>query len=142
MVERVLLGPGGATETTLDAVLSALTGSPPVTQGDPGLDPWPVSEATKLDLIPYAQRLTSSDSIMPASGKAIELVWCLIIPSAFNDAENLVTISMTFGGVSKNIYATPAVGRSAVFIGDVDEPLVITLENSWPVAVNLQYREI
>lgn len=101
-----------------------------------------VAEATKLNLIPYAQRLMSNATVTPTAGKAIELVWCLIIPSAFNEAENLVTISMTIGGVSKNIYATPAVGRSAVFRGDVDTPVVITLENAWPVAVNLQYREV
>lgn len=100
------------------------------------------NENTKLSLLSYAKIRTASDTIVPSSGKKIELVWCQVIPDSDNTESNLVTISMTIGTVSTDIYKVFALGRSAVFTGDTDENLVITLENSQPVTINIQYREV
>jgi hypothetical protein len=49
---------------------------------------------------------------------------------------------MTIGGVLTDVYAVYALGRTAVFTGDVDTPVIIDLENSNMVSINMQYREV
>lgn len=98
-----------------------------------------VAEATKSNLLPYAQLLTASGSITPSAGKSIQLVWCQIVPSSDNAAANLVTIGWASGATLYRVYA---LGRSAVFTGAINQVLNITLATSEPVTVNIQYREV
>lgn len=97
------------------------------------------NERSKLDLIPYAEQLSASDQIVPSAGKAIEVVWCQVIgdPDASNG--NLVTIGFDSGVTLYKVYS---LGRSAIFRGDPDQALNITLENSENVTVNIHYREV
>lgn len=97
------------------------------------------NENTKLGLIPYAQQLTASTSITPTSGKKLEVVWCQVIADPDNSDGNLITIGFDGGSTLYKVYA---LGRSAVFTGDTDQALDITLENGQPVTVNIQYREV
>jgi len=96
----------------------------------------------KTVLKPYAQVLTASTTITPTSGKGIQLCWVQVVPNSDNSSSNLVTIQMTIGGVLTTIYNVYALGRSAVFQGDTNTNLVITLANAQPVSVNAQYKEI
>lgn len=109
---------------------------------DGKLETQPTQEQSKVELLPYAKQRTTSDTITPTSGKKIRLIWAQVVPDPDGTAGNLVTISMTISGVLTDIYKVYALGRSAVFTGDTDEDLVITLENSEPVTINIQYREI
>ena len=102
----------------------------------------PVGAAEKYRLLPYAQRLTSSATITPTTGKRPQLVWAQVIADPDNASSNLVTISMTIGGAATDIYKVYALGRTAVFTGDVNTTITITLANSWPITVNIQYREV
>jgi hypothetical protein len=101
-----------------------------------------VNAAEKYSLLPYAKERTASDTLTPSAGKRIQLVWVQVVPDPDGTAGNLVTISMTIGGVLTDVYKVYALGRTAVFTGDTDTDLVITLENSQPVTINMQYREI
>lgn len=65
-----------------------------------------------------------------------------VIPNSDNTSSNLVTIQMTIGGVLTTIYNVYALGRAAVFQGDVNTNLVITLANAQPVSVNAHYKEV
>lgn len=126
------------------AAVDTTLGTPRQEDGHGSLrtDPSHTQEVTKQDLIPYAEQLVASTVITPSAGKRIQLVWAQVIADPDGSAGNLVTIALTISTVLTNIYKVYAVGRSAVFTGDVDEDLVITLENAQPVTVNLQYREI
>lgn len=101
-----------------------------------------VNAAEKINLKSYAKFLTADDTITPAAGKRLQLVWALVVANSDNVAANGVTIRMTIGGVLTDIYAVYALGRSAVFTGDVDTPIVIDLINGNQMSVNMQYREI
>lgn len=96
-------------------------------------------EASKHDLLAYAEQLTSSASITPTSGKKLQIVWVQVVADPDGTAGNLVTIG--FNG-SSALYKVYALGRSALFTGATNQVLDITLENSQPVTVNIQYREI
>lgn len=98
-----------------------------------------VAEATKNNLLPYAQQLTASASITPTAGKKIQVVWVQVIPDPDGTEGNLVTIGFNAGDTLYKVYA---LGRSAVFLGATNQVLGITLENSQPVTVNIQYREV
>lgn len=102
--------------------------------------PVETSASEKYDLLSYNERLTASDTITPSTGKRIEVVWAQVIAKSGNSDDNLVTIG--FDGAANTIYTVYALGRSAVFVGDVDQPLDIVLENAQPVTVNIHYREI
>jgi hypothetical protein len=106
------------------------------------LETQPIKTMEQYELLPYAQQLTASDTITPTSGKKIQLVWVQIIADPDASAGNLVTLTMTINSVSTDIYKVYALGRTAVFTGDTNAVLSITLENSQPVTVNIQYREI
>lgn len=95
------------------------------------------NERSKLDLIPYAELLTSSDSITPSAGKAIQVVWVQIVANPDNTAANLTTIEFDGGPTLYKVYA---LGRSAVFTGEADQALNIELDTAEPVSVNIQYR--
>lgn len=99
-----------------------------------------MSDADRHGLIPYAEELIASTQIVPTSGKKIQLLWVQIIPDPDGAEGNLVTI--TFNGSGVNIYKTYVLGRGAEFIGDIDQPLDILLENAVKTTVNLQYKEI
>lgn len=99
----------------------------------------PVAEATKVDLLTYAEIRTASDTITPAAGKRIEVIWVQVIPSSDNSSVNPVTIQWDGG---TKLYEVYAVGRSAKFVGDADQALNITLANAQPVSINIQYREV
>jgi hypothetical protein len=101
-----------------------------------------IQDFFKTVLKPYAQVLTASTTITPTTGKGIQLCWIQVVPNSDNSTANLVTIQLTIGGVLTTIYNVYALGRSAVFLGDVNTNLVITLANAQPVSINLQYKEL
>jgi len=69
-----------------------------------------VAEATKSNLLPYAKILTASDTITPASGKKLEIVWVQVVPNSDNTNSNLVTLTLASIG---DLYKVYALGRSA-----------------------------
>lgn len=99
----------------------------------------PTYDPNKYNLLSYAEQLTSSASITPTSGKKLQIMWVQIIADPDVTTANLVTIG--FNGDSA-IYKTYALGREAVFTGNTDQVLDITLENAQPVTINIQYKEI
>lgn len=105
-------------------------------------NPFKSTDPFKALLKPYAQVLTASTTITPTTGKGIQLCWIQVVPNSDNSTANLVTIQLTISGTLTTIYNVYALGRSAVFLGDVNTNLVITLANSQPVSVNLQYKEV
>ena len=89
--------------------------------------------------IPYADRLTSSHSIIPTTGKRIRLIWVQVLPATItNPTGNKVIIKFR---TTSNIYSGEVVGHWDTFEGAVDEPLDITLANAEPVDVNVHYEE-
>lgn len=101
-----------------------------------------VNAAEKYTLLSFAKLLTADDVITPATGKRIQIVWCQIVPSSDNLLVNPVTLRLTINSVLTDIYKVYALGRTAVFTGDVNTPLVIDLLTAETVSVNIQYREI
>lgn len=123
-----------------DRLGSTLNVAGPLTNAE--LRAAPIGAAEKYDLRSYAKLRTADDTIIPAAGKRLQLVWCQVVPNPDNSSANLVTVRMTLAGVLTDVYAVYAVGRSAVFTGDVNTNIVIDLDNTMPTTVNVQYREI
>lgn len=120
-----------ASEATLAAVLAEVA-----QKSEPGDE---VAEVTKVGLTPYAEILTGPDSIVPASGKRVQVAWVQVIPNPDNTVANAVTVEFDGG---QRLYSVYAVGRSATFTGEVDQALLLTPATSQPVSVNVQYREV
>lgn len=87
----------------------------------------------------YAQVLTASDSIVPAEGKAIQVLWVSFIPNPDNEGANLVTVGFAGG---ETLYVGYAMAHWELFEGEADQDLNIILASSAPVAVTIHYKEV
>jgi hypothetical protein len=88
---------------------------------------------------PYAQVLsTAGDTtiVTPSGGQRVRMVWVAFVPNSDNTAANLVTVKFTTGSTP---YVGYALSHWEVFDGPVNQPLVVNLANTQPVAVTIHY---
>jgi hypothetical protein len=98
-----------------------------------------ITDPNQEDAIPYAEVLTATTAISPASGKRIHLLKSQVLQSPDNETANLVTLSFASTG---DLITGWAFSDSNEWIGAVDEDLDITLGSSQPVSVNIRYKEL
>lgn len=133
MVERVLFGPGGATEAKQDDIIAEL-------------------EEDQLN----AKRLVVNSSGVttvhtPAAGKRIRLYWFGFSGNPDNAAKVKVALRFTAGGTDfvevwlsqyGGIFAHNWKGGEAYVLGGVDETLEVNLSAAQEVIVNIDYIEV
>lgn len=92
------------------------------------------------DEIRYAQRLTSSATLIPATGNAFRIRKIGWVPY---DDPNTVTLRWADVGAGvRNIWQANATQQTVYETGDVDRALEIVLFNGKPIDVNVHYEEI
>lgn len=75
--------------------------------------------------------------VTPSAGKKVILRWVCVIPSPDNANQNEVTIKLG----TEVLYRCFAISKTQTFTGNVNESVVVNLQNSGEVAVNIHYFE-
>lgn len=122
MVERTLLGPGGATEANQEDAL-----------GFRAADLRPTE-------VRYAARLTADHTITPTSGKAIRVRKIGWVP--FDEPNSVLLEFADTGSGAKTIWRASATQQTVLDTGATDQSLEITLYNGQPIDVNVHYEEV
>lgn len=94
----------------------------------------------------YRERLTSSDSLTPSTGKRLQIVKIQVLQNSDNETANAVTMTLSSQAHTENatgkIFDGWVGSDSTEIVGDVDEAVTITLASSAPVSVMINYKEI
>jgi hypothetical protein len=94
----------------------------------------------------YRERLTSGDTLTPTAGKRLKIEKIQVLQHPDNSVANSVTIDMPSQihteNSSGNIFDGWTGSDTTEIIGDVDEEATITLGNSNPVSVMINYKEL
>jgi hypothetical protein len=132
MVERTLLGPGGATDAKLEAVRALLAGTLGVTVGN---DPASIALTAAT-----ASDLTSSVPLVisPASGNAIRLWWVMATPDPDNDNSGYVTVNLAPHG---DIYVLDVVAHRQRFDGGTNEDVTVSVTGAGAYRATVHYEE-
>lgn len=159
MVERILMGPGGASETTLALILSELAQKLEAGQ-EVALDAATLAamdtaltdaelRASAVDVADSGEReythvvdtvTASGDTTIyvPATGKAIRLRWIYAINDPAATTSTLIKVRLG----ATELYRVWALSKRQVVTGAVDAPLIINLSNTGTVAVTVLLEEI
>lgn len=94
----------------------------------------------------YRERLSAGDTLTPTTGKRLKIEKMQVIQNPDNSTANPVTIDMPSQihteNPSGNIFDGWNGSDTTEIIGDVDEVATITLGNSNPVSVMINYKEV
>lgn len=123
MVERILFGPGGATEAKQDDILSAI----------------PDSGEREFAHHPHTVTAAGDNTLItPAPGKRLRLRWIYAINQPSATSSPLISVRLG----ATEIYRVWALMKRQVVTGAVDAPLIVNLSEAANVAVTVIYEEI
>lgn len=139
MVERILFGPGGATEAKQDAALTALAGL--LTDAELRATAVNVADSGEREYTHVVATVTAiGDTTIhtPAAGKAIRLRWIYAINNPTATEATLIKVRLG----ATELYRVWALSKRQVVTGAIDAPLVINLSAAGTVAITALIEEI